>query len=156
MPAPISMDKITLPNALLLGEVEALLADDRSVIVGATGNSMHPFIVGGRDSVLVKGVCKAQPLHVGQIVLAHLPNGRYVLHRIIRINGMELTLMGDGNLRETEICTTSDVVGVATRIIRKSRCVDSDARIERYKAKMWRRLLPVRRYLLYIYRRLWR
>lgn len=156
MPDTMPIDKMTLPNAWLLGEVETLLANDRSVMLKATGNSMLPFIVGGRDSVLVRKVHKAQSLRVGQIVLAHLPDERYVLHRIIRVDEMALTLMGDGNLRETESCTTSDVVGVVAKIIRKGHYVDSDARLECFKAKAWRCLLPVRRYLLYLYKRLWR
>ena len=155
MPDTIPIDKMTLPNAWLLGEVETLLANDRSVMLKATGNSMLPFIAGGRDSVLVRKVHKVQPLHVGQIVLAHLPDGRYVLHRISRIGGTELPLMGDGNLRERENCHSSDVVGVVTKIIRKDRYVDSDARLECFMAKAWRQLLPVRRYLLYLYKRLW-
>lgn len=156
MPDYTPIDKISLPNALMLEEVEKMLADGQTVMLGATGNSMLPFIVGGRDSVLVRRIPRTQSPHVGQIVLAHLPNGHYVLHRIIRIHGMELTLMGDGNLQETENCHFSHVLGVVTEIIRKGRHVDSSAKAECGKAKVWRWLLPVRRYLLYIYKRLWR
>ena len=111
MPHPTSTDRILLPNALLLGEVEKILADGRSVMLRATGNSMLPFIVGGRDSVLVRRPSEMRPLQVGQIALAHLPDSRYVLHRIVHIDGTEIVLMGDGNLRETESCRLSGIVG---------------------------------------------
>ncbi|MCS3105152.1 hypothetical protein [Phocaeicola vulgatus] len=57
------------PNASLLGEVENMLADGRSVMLKATGNSMLPFIVGGRDSVLVRRPSGIQALQVWQIAL---------------------------------------------------------------------------------------
>lgn len=151
----IGTDSILLPNALLLEEVEKMLADEQSVILKATGNSMLPFIVGGRDSVLIRRTSEVEPLQIGRIVLAHLPDSRYVLHRIVRICGTRVILMGDGNVRETENCRISDIAGVVTKIIRNNRDVDCDAKLERHKVKIWGRLLPIRRYLLYIYRRIW-
>lgn len=148
-------DKLLLPNNLLLRELEEMLADERTVMLKATGNSMLPFIVGGRDSVLVRRPSGIKSLQTGRIVLAHLPDSRYVLHRIVRICGTEVILMGDGNCRETESCRLSDIVGIVTKIIRSGCYVDCDARTERYKAKIWGRLLPIRRYLLYIYKRIW-
>lgn len=148
-------DRLLLPNLHLLGEMENMLADGQSVMQKATGNSMLPFIVGGRDSVLVWCPSRIQALQVGQIALAHLPDSRYVLHRIVRIHGAEIVLMGDGNLKETESCRFPDITGVVTRIIRNGRYVDCDSGSERRKAEIWGRLLPIRRYLLYIYRRVW-
>lgn len=152
----VPADKLLLPNTLLLGEIEEMLADGRTVMLKAKGGSMFPFIVGGRDSVLIRRPSGINPLRTGQIVLAHLSDNRYVLHRIIRMDGIQMVLMGDGNLRETESCRFSDIVGIVTKIIRKGRYVDSDARLERYKAKVWGKSLPIRRYLLYLYRRIWK
>ena len=78
-------DKLLLPNNLLLRELEEMLADERTVMLKATGNSMLPFIVGGRDSVLVRRPSGIKSLQTGRIVLAHLPDSRYVLHRIVRM-----------------------------------------------------------------------
>ena len=77
------MKKLVLPNEILLGEVERLLSQGTSVTIMTKGNSMLPFIVGERDSVVLKpyGVPR-----VGDIALAHLHNGAYVLHRIIDIS----------------------------------------------------------------------
>lgn len=148
-------DKLLLPNNLLLRELEEMLADERTVMLKTKGDSMLPFIVGGRDSVLIRRPSGIKSLQTGRIVLAHLPDSRYVLHRIVRIHGAEIVLMGDGNLKETESCRFPDITGVVTRIIRNGRYVDCDAGGERCKAKIWGRLLLIRRYLLYIYRRVW-
>lgn len=104
MPHNINSDRMFLPNALLLGEVEKTLADGRSVALNATGNSMLPFIIGGYDTVFIRPQFQAGQLRVGHIVLAHLPDNRYVLHRIVSISDTEVVLMGDGNIHVTECC----------------------------------------------------
>ena len=83
----------------------------------------------------------------GDIVLVRLP-GRYVMHRIIREEGEHLTLMGDGNLQGTESCTRADVLGTVHTILR-----DGKPR-QPGDGKLWGRLLPFRRIILGIYRRL--
>lgn len=155
MPHNINSDRMFMPNALLLGEVEKTLADGRSVELNATGNSMLPFIIGGYDTVFIRPQFQAGQLRVGHIVLAHLPDSRYVLHRIVSINDTEVLLMGDGNIHVTECCQPTDIIGVVTEIIHKGRSVDCNSRCEQRKAKIWGKLLPIRRYLLYIYKRVW-
>lgn len=58
-------DKLLLPNNLLLRELEEMLADERTVMLKATGNSMLPFIVGGRDSVLIRRPSGIKSLQTG-------------------------------------------------------------------------------------------
>jgi len=139
------MDKRTLPNDILLGEVSAALQEGRDVVITPTGNSMRPFIRGGVDRVALR---KRETLAVGDIVLAFL-DGRYVLHRIVALDGDAVTLMGDGNLRGKERGHAGDIVGTVTEIIRPD-----GRRRAPGKGRLWRALLPVRRYLLAIYKRL--
>ena len=97
--------KVTMPNAVLLGEVKQFLREGRRVILQVKGNSMLPFIRGGRDSVELTA---ESSYGIGDIVLAEIDKGHYVLHRIVAIGGHEaadkVVLMGDGNLRGTEEC----------------------------------------------------
>ena len=146
------MEKIELPNEVLLGEVTELLKEGKNVILMTKGNSMLPFIIGDRDSV---ELTSPDVVKENDIVLALLKNGMYVLHRVQRIDGDEITLMGDGNLRGTEHCRRNDICGLVRTIIKEDgRKVDcSDASLRR-RVLLWHRLLPVRRYLLYIYRKL--
>lgn len=120
-----------------------------TVTIRAQGKSMYPFIRGGRDLVVLG---KSEDVRVGDIVLAELPDNNYVLHRVYRVQGNELVLMGDGNLRATERCRKEHVLGKAVRIRRGDRQVDCTSGAERRKAAVWRWLLPVRRYLLYVLR----
>ena len=90
----------------------------------------------------------------GDILLCEISPGHFVLHRLVRIDGERLTLMGDGNLRGVERCSRAHVIARAVRIIRP----DGSSAVccsppELRKARLWRRLLPLRRILLAVWRR---
>ena len=141
------MDKRTLPNDVLLGEVAAVLREGREAVIIPTGNSMLPFIRGGVDRVVLR---RREGVAVGDIVLARIGD-RFILHRVIAADGGSLTLMGDGNVRGTESCFTEDVIGTVAEIIRPSGRVRFPGR-----ARLWRMLKPIRRYLLALWHRLFR
>lgn len=145
------MEKKVLPNDVLLGEVSRLVADGESVTLMTKGVSMLPFIVGERDSVLLD--MPSGELKPGMIALAEVKRGVYVLHRIVAVEDDMVTLMGDGNLRGCEVCRRSDVKAVATAIVRKGKMVDCNGARHQRQARIWRKLLPVRRWLLAVYRR---
>ncbi|MBP5692591.1 MAG: S24/S26 family peptidase [Bacteroidales bacterium] len=140
------MDKITIPNEILIPEVGRLLAEGREVEMRPKGNSMLPFIRQEKDNVVLK---KKDNVEKGDIVLVDL-GGRYVLHRIIAEDGERLTLMGDGNVRGTESCTKDKVLGTVVKIVRPG-----GKSVTPSKGKLWKALLPIRRYLLAFYRRVW-
>lgn len=140
------MDKITIPNEILIPEVGRLLAEGREVEMRPKGNSMLPFIRQEKDNVVLR---KKDKVEKGDIVLVDL-GGRYVLHRIIAEDGERLTLMGDGNVRGTESCTKDKVLGTVVKIVRPG-----GKSVTPSKGKLWKALLPIRRYLLAFYRRIW-
>lgn len=146
------MPKLVLPNDVLLPEVCGLLRQGLRVELMTRGNSMLPFIVGDRDSVVL---VQTPAVGVGDIVLAQIHPGHFVLHRVRSIEDGVVTLQGDGNLRGTENCRIEDVCGTAVRILKPRREVDcNDARFRR-RARRWMALpYIVRRYYLAIYRRL--
>lgn len=136
----------------ILQETIRLVEDWVSVTLPVNGQSMLPFIIGGKESVILQ-----KPIlpKVGNVVLAWVDGSRYVVHRIIRIDGDDVTLMGDGNVAGTEHCTRSDIKAVATHVVgADGRIHYLNSRWRKLTAKLWYRLLPIRRYLLAIYRRL--
>ena len=139
------MDKKVVANKVLLEDAAALMNEGREVTLKPLGCSMLPFIRGGRDSVRMK---KMPDVAVGDMLLVRLEGPRYVLHRLIAVDGDRLTLMGDGNLAGTETCTKADVLGTVVAIERGSRVVKPG------NGLWWRRLKPFRRYILAIYRRI--
>ena len=138
------MEKVILPNDVLLGEVARLLDEGREVVMTPKGRSMLPFIRGEVDRIKLR---QPDKLSVGDIVLAYFGN-RYVLHRIVAINGDEFTLMGDGNLKDTEQGVRENVVGKVVEII-----TPDNHHHKPGKAWLWRHTLFLRKYQLKVYRK---
>ena len=136
----------------IIEEAIRLVDEGVSVTLPVNGNSMLPFIIGGKESVILQ---KPELPKVGDVVLAWADGYRYVVHRIIRINGDRVTLLGDGNLGGTEHCRVDDVKARVTHVVdAKERTHYLYNRWRKSAAKIWFRLRPMRRYLLAIYRRL--
>ena len=133
-----------LPNEVLLGEVARMLAEGRDVVVVSKGRSMLPFIRGGIDRVMLR---KLERVKVGDIVLAFV-DGRFVLHRVVAISADELVLMGDGNINGVEHALLENVAGTVVEIITPQNRHRKPA-----DGWLWRKALPVRKYLLKIYRK---
>ena len=142
----------TMEGDVLTKETIALVEEGRRVVLPVKGKSMYPFIIGGKESVeLVK---PQAPLKADDVVLAWANGTHYVVHRIIGIDGEEVTLMGDGLCKVVEHCKISDVSALVEYVVApngKRRYLYTKTRLR--FAHLWRRLLPVRRWLLAIYRR---
>lgn len=153
------MKRKPVPNAALFSEVRQLLAGGCNVTILARGNSMFPFIRDGLDKVQLSAVRSPDgavcSFSTGDILLCEIESGHYVLHRLVRNENGILTLMGDGNLRGTEKCTAGNVVARAVAIIRPDgTTVSCSGHTEMQRARTWHRLLPFRRILLALWRRL--
>ena len=137
----------------IIDEAIRLVDEGVSVTLPVNGNSMLPFIIGGKESVILHS--PGGIVDVGDVVLAWVDCCRYVVHRIIRIDGDRVTLMGDGNLVGTEHCLLNDIKARVTHVVdAKERTHYLYNRWRKSAAKIWYWLRPMRRYLLAIYRRL--
>ena len=140
-----------LPNNEIIRNLIKLVHEGQRVTLPVKGNSMLPFIIGGRESV---ELVKPETVAVGDVVLAWINGNRFVIHRIIRIEGNQVQLMGDGNLSAEEYCQISDVKARAEYVITphgKRRYLYTPQRIR--LSLLWKKLLPVRRWILAVYRR---
>ena len=131
----------------------SLVREGLRVTFPVKGNSMLPFIIGGKESV---DLVKPADLQVGHVVLAWVEGCRYVVHRVIRIDGEQVTLMGDGNIVGVEHCTLSDVAALAVNVVSRQGKHHNLYAPWRVKAsRLWFRLLPIRRWILAVYRRVY-
>lgn len=140
-----------LPNNDILDDVIKLVNEGQRVTLPVNGYSMLPFIIGGKESV---ELVKPERVAVGDVVLAWINGCRFVVHRVIRIDGDHVQLMGDGNLSSDEYCQINDVKARAEYVVApdgKRRYLYTDTRLR--FSRFWKRLLPVRRWILAIYRR---
>ena len=146
------MDTIQLPNELFLPQVCELINEGHTVSICAKGYSMRPFIENNRDVAVLGGT---NIYKVGDVVLAEITPGHFVLHRIDAINGDTIRLRGDGNYPSTETCKITDLRAIMRAVERKGKTWSTDGKVWRTYSWIWTRLLPIRRYLLAIYRLLW-
>ena len=136
----------------ILEEATRLAKEGVSVTLPVKGNSMLPFIIGGKESVILQ---KPDHPKVGDVVLAWVEDCRYVVHRIIKIEGEKVELMGDGNIVGTEHCTLKDICAIASHVVSADgKQHELYNRWRTIASRLWWYLRPVRRYILGIYRRL--
>lgn len=149
----LEIKEVQFPNATFLPEIVKLMEEGHTVTLRLRGYSMRPFLEDNRDKALLS---KAINTQLGDVVLAETSPKHFVLHRVVKINGDNVTLRGDGNLG-TEQCKLSDIKGFAIGFYRKGReKMDKTNGLKwRTYSFLWCTLLPIRRYLLAFYRRIW-
>ena len=130
----------------IIDEAVRLVNEGMSVTLPVKGRSMLPFIIDRRHSVILQ---KPRAPKTGDVVLAWVDGCTYVIHRIISINGDDITLMGDGNLAKTEHCNTSDIKALVNYTVDTSgKEIYLYTRRRRLMALIWSLFRPLRKYLL--------
>ncbi|MEG1607929.1 MAG: S24/S26 family peptidase [Mucinivorans sp.] len=109
-------------DALTIGKILSQACHDvnsgQRVTITAYGVSMLPLIGNMTDRVVL-GPVSADELCVDDVVVFHY-HGRLLLHRIVAINGDNLTIQGDGVLRWQERVVKADVVARAEKVVRSN------------------------------------
>ncbi len=145
-----------IDNDTFFAGVLPLLDQGKRVTIPVKGFSMLPFIRGGKDLVVLEKA--GADLKTDDIVLFHLgpqEGGRYVMHRILSIDGDAVDIMGDGVLKAHEHVRRNQILAKAVEILRGGKHrVDPYAPGQLRLVHFWQGLLPVRRYILFIYRHL--
>ena len=145
------MKTIVKDKALVMEEIRTLIADGHTVSLTVKGNSMNPFVVDMRDQITV-GPWKDEDIRRGCVALVKDSRGNYLIHRVIRRDGNTITLIGDGNIGLYE--TADDIIGIMHSITRKGKVWTRESRIWRLYSWAWMLLLPVRRVLIGLWRRI--
>ena len=141
-----------MKDSVIIEEASRLVREGVCVTLPVNGQSMLPFIIGGKESVILQ---KPENLKVGHVVLAWVDGNHYVVHRIKAIDGDAVTLTGDGNLGGLEHCQLSDVRALATHVVdAKGRKRDLYTKWRMRGVTLWNMLFPLRRYILGVYRRI--
>lgn len=151
----MDQQRIDTTNAVFVPQVRRLIEEGRTVRFRANGWSMRPMIEHARDEVLLVPYGKREPA-VYDVVLAETAEGFFVLHRIMRIKNHIYELQGDGNAKQREHCPRSGIIARAEAFYRKgnTRPILTDGTLWRCYSRIWVALLPLRRWLLAIHRRL--
>ena len=130
----------TIANRELFAIVRDTLLEGNTVRVAVNGQSMLPFFRSG--STITLRPVREEDIRKYGVVMADAGHA-FVVHRIIKVDGNSVTLLGDGNIYGTEQVTRDKIYGV----------VDCSA-FHISLAKIWLWLRPVRRFPLAIFRRI--
>ena len=146
--------QIRVENHAFMQEIRRMFNEEgrKSVTFVVRGISMNPFLVSGRDKVVLVPPRTPQ---IGDVVLAEIKERTYALHRVIAVKDGVYTMQGDGNpISMTERFTQENIVGNAEAFIRKGKRVETSSRKWRRYSSCWMAVRQLRRILLAVYRRI--
>lgn len=162
------MKLVEMENAEFLPVVCQLVSEGKEVSIRAKGNSMRPFVESGRD---VAVLARTDSWRCGDVVLAEIEQGHYVLHRIDALFSLDgkplkhtsnsasevkVQLRGDGNPIGVEHCQVRDLHALCVAFVRKGKEVRlNESCFWKIYSRVWPALLPMRRWFLALYRLLW-
>ena len=140
--------KLELRNDIFFAEVERMISEGKSVTIPVKGFSMRPMMRSEKERVILTAHSN-NDIKQGAVMLFRY-KGQHIMHRIVKIEGQNITFAGDGNYRIREQATKDDIVAQVTTIIRPSgRTISLDSRRWRIYSTLWLALPKiVRRFIL--------
>lgn len=128
-----------------------LINDGTDVVFTVTGNSMSPLWYHRRDSVVLTA-CDPAALKRGQIPLYKRDDGRYILHRIIKVKKDTYDMVGDHQTQIERGVPKENVLCVVKAFYRRGKYHSCDEVPYRLYSHIWMFLRPVRGVLFKINR----
>lgn len=115
------MDNInTVPLNEAMPIMLEMLKNGNMVSLVVKGSSMFPFLISGRDKVLLVSV--TSPLKKGDIVLYKNRNDKYSLHRISKVDKDDnLEIIGDGQLVADYPVSPEAIIARVEKVVRKGK-----------------------------------
>lgn len=142
----VSYDFITLSEPIM-----EVLDAGLSAKVYINGVSMCPLLYPNRDSVILAK--PTRPFRKYDVVLVREDNGRFYLHRIVKL-GDTITLNGDGEICLQKDVKYEDVYAIATAFVHKDKTIQAESKKQKFYARVWWFLKPLRRGFLFVMRRI--
>lgn len=116
------------------------------IIYTNVGDSMMPFIKQGRDILVIS---KAEgKLKRYDVPLYKRDNGKYVLHRILKVRKNDYVICGDNRWSKEYGITDKHIIGVLTGVIRNGKEILVTDRKYRIYVHLWCDLFPIRAFIL--------
>lgn len=144
-------NKKTISLSELYPIIQEQLESNGTVQMPITGTSMIPLLVWGRDSVELR---KCENAQKGDIIFYRRDDGHFVLHRIIGKNENGFILCGDNQWVKEYGIEDRHIIGVVKAITRNGKNFSVDNKFYQLYSKIWTSILPLRRYFLFIIRRI--
>ncbi len=130
--------------------IEDLIAAGTDVTLTVTGNSMCPLWHHLKNSVVLTG-CDPYALKKGDVPLYRRADGRYILHRIVRVHKDTFDLAGDAQTEVERGLEKHRIIAVVKAFHRGGKLIPVTARKYRLYVLLWSLVLPLRRIIFKVY-----
>ncbi len=124
--------------------MEVAFSEGKTATLTASGNSMLPLLHSGIDSVIFGPCDNPEELKRLDVPLYRRPDGRYVMHRIVKVNKDSFDMCGDGQREIEKGVPKSAVKAKAVGFIRKGREFSVTSRKYRLYSFIWCAIIPLR------------
>lgn len=131
--------------------ITGLIEEGVDVTILVTGNSMRPMLTGNKDTVVLTK-CDAESLKKGDIPLYKRDNGRYILHRIVKVHENTYDLAGDFQTEVERNVPKENVLCVVKAFTKNGKQHACDEKRYKLYTKIWCFVLPLRSFLMSVYR----
>ena len=129
--------------------LRGLIEEGHQVSLLISGSSMSPFLIHHRDTIYFKK--PDRELKVGDMVFYRRGNGKYIMHRIRRIRPEGFYMIGDAQWEIEGPLQREQIFGLITAVERKGKLIQPGDFWWEFFAKVWLRIIPLRRLIHRIY-----
>lgn len=126
-----------------------LIEEGHQVSLLISGSSMSPFLIHHRDTIYFKK--PDRELKAGDMVFYRRGNGKYIMHRIRRIRPEGFYMIGDAQWEIEGPLQREQIFGLITAVERKGKLIQPGDFWWEFFAKVWLRIIPLRRLIQRIY-----
>lgn len=145
------MQTVTIPMEELVPVLLLQLQRGDRASLQVTGNSMAPMLHHRKDTVFLESV-KA-PLKKGDLILYRRDNGKYVLHRIVRVRHEGAFVCSGDHQWEPEEVFAHQVLAVVTDFVRDGKAYTNQHRGYRLYVWCWTAVFPIRRPIIWAWKK---
>lgn len=129
------MQKIDMKLEEMEPVMRKVLAEGGTFSFYPRGTSMNPFLVQGRDCVVLAPL--PERLKKGDAVLYKRKDGAFVLHRIVKIKNENYTMRGDNQFINEPGIRKNQMIGVVQEIRNADRKIRTDEKKYRIRVRIW-------------------
>lgn len=130
--------EIVVDMRALINDIKEKVNNDMSVVISGEGTSMFPFITQHDNLTLEKGNKKT--VKTGYVYLYRRSNGSYAIHRIYKVKGDYVWMLGDAQLFIEKDVHKSALVAVVTKVEKPEKSVDCTNALLRFRCVLHMKL----------------
>ena len=127
--------------------IVGLINEGIDVTLTVTGNSMKPMLTTHRDSVVLSK-CDPLDLKAGDIPLYQRENGKYILHRIVKVNPDTYDMAGDHQKDIERGVNKSQILCVVKGFTRNGKYHTVEEPLYLAYVFVWCAMLPLRGFVM--------